>query len=136
MPYLYWLLSAKEIYAQWFYCRNRPATPVAAYASSPWCILAIKAACVYTMKADVFILLSFCQVNLMNPSATEKRPITADAALMNPVAKILALRSGENLQVSVICLSVFPYMLPPYYLHSECHITSNSLSITKCAIFT
>ena len=38
-------------------------------------------------------------VNLMNPSQTEKRPITADAALMNPVAKILALRSGENLQI-------------------------------------
>ena len=36
----------------------------------------------------------------MNPSQTEKRPITADAALMNPVAKILALRSGENLQVT------------------------------------
>ena len=35
----------------------------------------------------------------MNPSQTEKRPITADAALMNPVAKILALRSGENLQI-------------------------------------
>ena len=44
------------------------------------------------------------QVNLMNPSQTEKRPITADAALMNPVAKILALRSGENLQV--MCFSV------------------------------
>jgi clathrin heavy chain len=35
----------------------------------------------------------------MNPAQTEKRPITADAALMNPVAKILALRSGENLQI-------------------------------------
>ena len=46
------------------------------------------------------------QVNLMNPSQTEKRPITADAALMNPVAKILALRSGENLQVRPRVLSV------------------------------
>lgn len=38
-------------------------------------------------------------VDLMNPSKTEKRPITADAALMNPVAKILALRSGQALQI-------------------------------------
>ena len=42
----------------------------------------------------------------MNPSQTEKRPITADAALMNPVAKILALRSGEYLQVKLL------YVLP------------------------
>jgi hypothetical protein len=27
-------------------------------------------------------------IDLQNPSKTEKRPITADAAIMNPVAKI------------------------------------------------
>ena len=47
----------------------------------------------------LYVCVCVCQVNLMNPSQTDKRPITADAALMNPVAKILALRSGENLQV-------------------------------------
>ena len=52
-----------------------------------------------------------CQVNLMNPSQTEKRPITADAALMNPVAKILALRSGENLQVGRTSVGVKVYTL-------------------------
>ncbi|EKX42588.1 clathrin heavy chain [Guillardia theta CCMP2712] len=38
-------------------------------------------------------------VDLFNPARTEKRPITADAALMNPVAKILALKSGQALQI-------------------------------------
>ena len=38
-------------------------------------------------------------VDLMNPAKTEKRPITADAAIMNPAAKILALRSGQALQI-------------------------------------
>ena len=47
----------------------------------------------------------------MNPSQTEKRPITADAALMNPVAKILALRSGENLQVGRTSVGVKVYTL-------------------------
>ena len=50
-------------------------------------------------------------INLMNPSQTEKRPITADAALMNPVAKILALRSGENLQVGRTSVGVKVYTL-------------------------
>ncbi len=31
-------------------------------------------------------------IDLLNPQRTEKRPISADAALMNPVARILALR--------------------------------------------
>ena len=60
-----------------------------------------------TMESEKFITVReqtgdavvIHMVNLMNPSQTEKRPIMADAALMNPVAKILALRSGENLQI-------------------------------------
>ena len=70
----------------------------------------------------VCVCVCVCQVNLMNPSQTDKRPITADAALMNPVAKILALRSGENLQVN-IPLTQSLYLSP----------SSLSLSVLNCA---
>jgi hypothetical protein len=36
-------------------------------------------------------------IDLLNPQRTEKRPIAADAALMNPVARILALRYAIKL---------------------------------------
>ena len=72
-----------------------------------------------TMESEKFITVReqageqvmIHMINLMNPSQTEKRPITADAALMNPVAKILALRSGENLQVGRTSVGVKVYTL-------------------------
>lgn len=44
-------------------------------------------------KAQIVIL------DLANPSALERRPITADSAIMNPTQNILALKAGQQLQI-------------------------------------
>lgn len=65
-----------------------------------------------TMESDKFICVretgatnSVVIVDMANPLAPQKRPITADSALMNPVSKVLALKAavqpgpGDNLQI-------------------------------------
>eukprot|EP00286_Rhodomonas_abbreviata_P018853 CAMPEP_0181303774 /NCGR_PEP_ID=MMETSP1101-20121128/8752_1 /TAXON_ID=46948 /ORGANISM="Rhodomonas abbreviata, Strain Caron Lab Isolate" /LENGTH=1715 /DNA_ID=CAMNT_0023409399 /DNA_START=168 /DNA_END=5311 /DNA_ORIENTATION=+ len=52
-----------------------------------------------TVREQIGDAVNIHIIDLMNPQKTEKRPISADAAIMNPVAKILALKSGNNLQI-------------------------------------
>ncbi|KAJ2909365.1 Clathrin heavy chain, partial [Coemansia aciculifera] len=60
-----------------------------------------------TLQSDKFICIrektaqreQVCIVDLQDSSKTFRRPITADSAIMNPENKIIALKSGRNLQV-------------------------------------
>jgi len=60
-----------------------------------------------TMESEKFITVreqngeqvTIHTIDLLSPQRSEKRPIAADAALMNPVARILALRAGQQIQV-------------------------------------
>ncbi len=65
-----------------------------------------------TMESDKYICVretgatnSVVIIDMANPLAPQKRPITADSALMNPVSKVLALKAavqpgpGDNLQI-------------------------------------
>lgn len=38
-------------------------------------------------------------VDLMNGNQVQKRPISAEAAIMNPISKVIALRAGNQLQI-------------------------------------
>ena len=55
------------------------------------------------MESDAFV--SVCDgtqvfiVDLKNGNQVMKRPMSAEAAIMNPVSKILALRAGQQLQI-------------------------------------
>ena len=65
-----------------------------------------------TMESEKFICVretgatnSVVIIDMANPLSPQKRPITADSALMNPVSKVLALKAavqpgpGDNLQI-------------------------------------
>ncbi|KAJ2345879.1 Clathrin heavy chain, partial [Coemansia sp. RSA 2618] len=60
-----------------------------------------------TLQSDKFICIrekaaqreQVCIVDLEDTSKTFRRPITADSAIMNPENKIIALKSGRQLQV-------------------------------------
>uniref|UniRef100_A0A914HD52 Clathrin heavy chain n=1 Tax=Globodera rostochiensis TaxID=31243 RepID=A0A914HD52_GLORO len=60
-----------------------------------------------TMESDKYIVVreivgDSAQVVILdvsNPSELTRRPVSADSALMNPVSKILALKSGKTLQI-------------------------------------
>jgi len=59
------------------------------------------------MESDKFITVcdnssgspQVCIVDLQNGNQVTKRPMSAEAAIMNPVSKVLALRAGTNLQI-------------------------------------
>eukprot|EP00177_Eucheuma_denticulatum_P003509 GFKZ01006348.1.p1 GENE.GFKZ01006348.1~~GFKZ01006348.1.p1 ORF type:complete len:1728 (+),score=282.49 GFKZ01006348.1:317-5500(+) len=42
---------------------------------------------------------SLVVIDLSNPTQPNRRPITADSALMNPVSKLIALKAGNQLQI-------------------------------------
>ncbi|GAO47155.1 clathrin heavy chain [Saitoella complicata NRRL Y-17804] len=60
-----------------------------------------------TLESDRFICIrenvnnqnSVVIVDLQNPSALMRRPITADSAIMHPAQKIIALKAGRQLQI-------------------------------------
>ena len=59
------------------------------------------------MESDKFICVceqvngasSVAIIDMANGNAVQKRPISAEAAIMNPVSKVIALRAGNQLQI-------------------------------------
>jgi clathrin heavy chain len=60
-----------------------------------------------TMESEKFICVrdingdknELVVIDMANPNAPERRTIKADSAIMNPVAKVIALKAGKTLQI-------------------------------------
>ena len=69
-----------------------------------------------SMESDKFITVctqdgQIVIVDMANGNQVKKRPIKAEAAIMNPKSEVLALRSGTTLQVSC-CLRILFFLGP------------------------
>ena len=69
-----------------------------------------------SMESDKFITVctqdgQIVIVDMANGNQVKKRPIKAEAAIMNPKSEVLALRSGTTLQVSC-CLRILFFFGP------------------------
>ena len=67
-----------------------------------------------TMESNNFIVScemvdgkqTVCMIDMKDGNKISRKPISAEAAIMNPVSKVLALRAGTQLQTAIVLACV------------------------------